>query len=65
MTVEEKREAFMASLGGSFKPTKAVLTKRFNFAFRATQDLFVGMAVVNELLERPLTYKEFFASLKR
>jgi hypothetical protein len=41
------------------------LTKRFNFAFRTTKDLQSAMAAVNELLERPLTYQEFFATLRK
>ena len=41
------------------------LTERFEFAFRATRDLQTAMAAVNELLERPLTYQEFFAALRR
>jgi hypothetical protein len=41
------------------------LTKRFNHAFRATQDLQSAMAAVNELLDRPLTYQEFFAALRK
>lgn len=39
------------------------LTRRFNYAFRATRDLEVAMAVVNELVERPLSYREFWALL--
>ena len=41
------------------------LTNRFNFAFRGSQDLQTAMAAVNELLERPLTYQEFFATLRK
>lgn len=41
------------------------LTRRFNHAFRTTQDLDSAMAAVNELLVRPLTYQEFFAALKK
>ncbi len=43
----------------------ARLTRRFNHAFRATQDLDCAMAAVNELLDRPLTYQEFFAAIKK
>ena len=41
------------------------LTKRFNYAFQETQDLQSAMAAVNELLERPLTYQQFFAVLRK
>ena len=40
------------------------LAKRFNFAFRNTQDPRSAMGPVNELLEQPLTYKQFFAALR-
>ena len=41
------------------------LTRRFNHAFRSTQDLDSAMAAVNELLDRPLIYQEFFAAIKK
>lgn len=60
------RTTFEACMGAR-SPDASIsrLTKRFNFAFRATQDLQTAMAAVNELLDRPLTYQEFFASLKK
>jgi hypothetical protein len=45
--------------------TTARLTQRFEFAFRASRDLQTAMAAVNELLERPLTYQQFFAALRK
>ncbi len=41
------------------------LGKRFNFAFTRTKDLQTAMAAVNELLDKPLTYQEFFAALRK
>ncbi|MBI3626617.1 hypothetical protein HY224_01055 [Candidatus Uhrbacteria bacterium] len=45
--------------------TTARLTQRFEFAFRASRDLMTAMSAVNELLERPLTYAQFFAALRK
>ena len=45
--------------------TTVRLTQRFEFAFRASRDLQTAMAAVNELLEQPLTYQQFFAALRR
>ena len=56
---------FEAALAAPFnRPTKGQLTRRFNSAFRATRHLLSAMSAVNEVIERPLTYQEFFASLK-
>jgi len=41
------------------------LATRFNFAFGETHDLQTAMAAVNEILERPLTYQEFFTALRK
>jgi hypothetical protein len=45
--------------------TTVRLTQRFEFAFRASRDLQTAMAAVNELLEEPLTYQQFFAALRK
>lgn len=60
------RDMFETSLRASLPDTSvARLTKRFNHAFRTTQDLDSAMAAVNELLDRPLSYQEFFATIKK
>lgn len=60
------RHTFETSLRASPPDTSvARLTKRFNHAFRSTQDLDSAMAAVNELLDRPLTYQEFFAAIRK
>jgi len=60
------RVTFEAAMNGrSPDTTVGRLTRRFNDAFRRTQDLATAMAAVNELLERPLTYQEFFAALRK
>ncbi len=55
-----------ALLRTTFVPREqGVLIKRFNHAFRVTQDLDSAMSSVNELMEKPLTYQEFFAIIRR
>jgi hypothetical protein len=60
------RTTFESSMNARAPEATVVrLTKRFNHAFRETQDLQTAMAAVNELLDRPLTYQEFFAALRK
>jgi hypothetical protein len=59
-----------ASLEAAFRappPDRSLarLTRRFEHAFRATQDLDSAMAAVNELLDRPLSYQEFIATIRK
>ena len=60
------RTSFEAAMNTRVPETTVTrLTKRFNFAFQTTQDLQSAMAAVNELLEQPLTYQQFFAALRK
>ncbi len=59
-----------ASLEAAFRApapdrSLAKLARRFEHAFRSTQDLDSAMAAVNELLDRPLSYQEFIATIRK
>ena len=57
---------FTAALAADWpEPPLRVLTQRFNHAFRRTRALRAGMAAVNEMLDRPLTYNELLSRLQR
>lgn len=41
------------------------LAQRFDYAFRESRDLHVAMAAVNEVVNEPITYQQFFSALRR
>lgn len=61
-----ERADFNAALRAPAPDTsRATLARRFNAAFRKTQDMDSAMSAVNELLTKPLTYQQFFALIKK
>ncbi len=63
MTADEMKAAYEAKLA---KPRIDKLVRRFNTAFQATNgDTDTAMAVVNEVLDRTVTYEAFLAHLKK
>jgi len=57
---------FLEAMSAEFKkPPLKLLCRRFNFAFKATSNIGVAMSVVNELLEIPLSNREFYSSLEK
>ncbi len=61
----DPRELEAAYRNPSPEATLDRLIRRFRHALNATRDVDSGMAAVNELLERPLTYVEFAATVAR
>ncbi len=59
------RHSFEAALEpGRTRKGMRRLSRRFNYAFRQTRDLENAMGAVNELLDHPMTYHEFYSTLR-